>query len=103
MNKFYLVEFACFEDSSIENFLLDEETYDRWQLCEPPVGYRHFKLIWEGKISQIRSLQKLDPEVAEDLRKWADIDDSLAKEILKDVYVDPTSDEEIKKWKVYNE
>jgi hypothetical protein len=45
MNKFYLVEFACFEDSPIKNFLLDEETYDRWQLYEPPVGYKHFKLI----------------------------------------------------------
>jgi hypothetical protein len=32
-----------------------------------------------------RKLQKLDLEVAEDLRKWMNIDDLLVKEILKDV------------------
>jgi hypothetical protein len=50
---FYLVEFACFKDSPIQNILLNEETYDRWCMCEPREGYKLFKVIWKGEIEQI--------------------------------------------------
>jgi hypothetical protein len=47
---YYLVEFACYSEDEVKNYLLDENKHEDWCLCEPQVGYKHFKTIWRGEI-----------------------------------------------------
>lgn len=56
--RYYLVEFACFPDSEPRFFLLDEDKYDDWCMCEPLEGYKIFRTIWQGEIEQIVTKQR---------------------------------------------